>query len=138
MKISIFFLALFHSVFTVFQEPVPPKYNIYKESLCAGDVMQLGDKGIKFKKVVSDSRCPKNVTCVWAGEVKILIEFYEDGKLKGEKIVAGSNNSISEFFKNEEIEISQLNVYPYPETSSKILPEEYSVSIQISEKIEED
>ena len=124
MKISIFFLTLFHWVFTVFQEPVPPKYNIYNESLCAGDVMQFGDKSIKFKKVVSDSRCPKNVTCVWAGEVKILIEFYEDGKLKGEKIVPGSNNSFSEFSKSEELKISQLSVYPYPETSSKILPEE--------------
>jgi hypothetical protein len=32
---------------------------------------------IKFVEVTSDSRCPQNVTCVWAGEVSCLVEITE-------------------------------------------------------------
>lgn len=138
MKFSIFFLTLFYSVFILAQEPEKVDYNIHKATLCLGDSMQLGDKSIKFKKVVSDSRCPKGVTCVWAGEVKVLVEFYEDGKFKGEKIITGSNISIEEFFSIKDIVIKTLGVSPYPEINKKISPEEYSLHIKISEKLEKD
>ncbi|GAA4309488.1 hypothetical protein GCM10023115_35640 [Pontixanthobacter gangjinensis] len=151
MKISVFFLALLHSAFLALQEPVPPKYSIHTKKLCQGDMMHLGSKGIKFKKVVSDSRCPRGgaITCIWAGEVKVLVEFYEDGKLKGEKVLKGSNISINDhevvagtgisivdFFNQEkDLKISSIAVYPYPDGKSDISANEYSLDLQISEKM---
>ena len=151
MKISIIILALFHSVFLADQDPVTPKYNIHQQILCSGDTMYLGEKTIKFKKIVSDSRCPNGVTCIWAGEVKVLIEFYEDGEFKGDKIITGSNISlgqnevvagtdisIAEFFNAEGLKIKGVVVSPYPQANEKISPEEYSLNIEISEKVKTD
>ena len=151
MKITIFFLALFHSVFLIDQEQETPQYNLHSKMLCMGDAMHLENRTIKFKKIISDSRCPRGVTCIWAGEVKVLVEFYENGKLKGEKIVTGSNVmmneneivsskdiSLSEFFDVENLKISSVAVYPYPEAKHKISAEEYSVTLKVSEKIKAD
>lgn len=153
MKISIFFLVLFHSVFTVAQDPGPPEYDFHDQLLCLGDSMNLGSKEIKFKKVVSDSRCPKGtgITCIWAGEVTILVELYENGKFVGEKIIAGTNLSkgqneiiskasisLSEFFNSENLKINSVLVTPYPEAGRKIAPEEYSLNLQVAEKLNND
>lgn len=149
MKITLIILALFHSVFLVDQEdPELQKYNIHQKILCSGDTMELGAKRIKFKKVVSDSRCPNGVTCIWAGEVQVLIEFYEDGELKGEKVISGSNISIgknevvagtdisiAEFFNAKGLKIKGIEVLPYPQANRKISPEEYSLNLEISEKV---
>lgn len=136
MKFSIFFLALFHSVMTFTQEPGPIKYNFYNASLCAGDGLSFGNKKIKFKKIISDSRCPKGVTCVWAGEIKVLIEFFENGEYRGDKIITGSNISIAEFFNVKDLDIRGFVVSPYPSVSEKITPKEYMVTIRVSERVE--
>ena len=138
MKIAIFFLVLFHSVLVIEQDLKQPKYNIHQANLCVGDALVFGNKSIQFKKVVSDSRCPKGVTCVWAGEVKILVEFYENGKFKGDKIIAGSNIRVGEFFNVEELTISGLAVLPYPKLNEKISSGEYSLNLKVSEKVETD
>lgn len=154
MKTAIIFLALFHSIFLIDQDSVTQKHNIHSQTLCIGEDMILGEgQSIKFKKVISDSRCPRGeaITCIWAGEVKILVEFYENGKLKGEKIITGSNTSINrnevvagtaisiaDFFNVEGLKISSVAVYPYPEAGYKISPEEYSLNLEISEKVETD
>jgi hypothetical protein len=37
------------------------------------------DLSIKFVEVVSDSRCPKGATCIWAGEASCLVELTSGG-----------------------------------------------------------
>lgn len=132
---TIFFLALFHSVMIFNQDQKPPEYNIHSAVLCTGDALTFGDRTIKFKKVVSDSRCPNGATCIWAGEVKVLVEFYEGGKYIGEKIVNGSNTSITDFFDIEELNIRKFVVTPYPEVNYKISQEEYAMELSISETV---
>lgn len=135
MKIAIFFLVLFHYGMLITQE-IPVKYNIYSATLCSGDQLYFGNKAVKFKEVISDSRCPEGVTCIWAGEIKVLVEFYEDGKFKGDKIITGTNISIAEFFNVKDLEISGMVVSPYPKVNEKISPGEYSLKLQVSEKLE--
>jgi len=158
MKIGILILALFYSAVSQYQKHDSSEYNTYSANLCIGDMMPVAGGAIKFKKVISDSRCPKGnaITCVWAGEVKILVEFYADGKLRGDKIITGanilveesykdgelekeritanSNTSIAQFFNGRDLSISNIVVLPYHGTK-KILPEEYSIKLTISEKI---
>jgi len=153
MKITILFLALISSELAISQEPEPSKYNLYTTNLCIGDTMVLRDIGIKFKKVISDSRCPnvEGITCIWAGEVTVLIEFYEDGEYKGEKTVVGTNIlggdteiiyntsiSLSEFFDAEDIKLASVVVKPYPEEIKKISIDEYSLDLSIAEKVNKD
>jgi len=40
------------------------------------------DYEMKISKIISDSRCPENVTCVWAGEVQLEVEIYKKQKLE--------------------------------------------------------
>ena len=37
------------------------------------------DLRIEFLEVVADSRCPKDVTCIWAGQVTCLVELLSSG-----------------------------------------------------------
>jgi len=153
MKYVIFILSLFYSLPGVGQEPKPTIYNLYSESLCSGDAMSFGDRAIRFKKILSDSRCPTGdgVACIWAGEVTVLVAFYKDGEFIGEKILAGTNIlagnteiisksdiSLNEFYQSKEINIRSVIVTPYPEKKHKISQEEYSVELLISEKKESD
>ena len=32
----------------------------------------------KIKEIVSDSRCPEGMNCVWAGEVELILSIYKD------------------------------------------------------------
>ena len=40
------------------------------------------DYEIKISKIISDSRCPEGVSCVWAGEVQLELEIYKNQKLE--------------------------------------------------------
>ena len=40
---------------------------------------------VKFIKVIQDSRCPKNVMCIRAGETEVLIGIYKNGLLTKKK-----------------------------------------------------
>ena len=36
---------------------------------------------LRIKEIISDSRCPADVTCVWGGEVQLVVSVYKDKKL---------------------------------------------------------
>ncbi|WP_300441057.1 hypothetical protein [Christiangramia sp.] len=162
MKINLLFLALFLAVLMRGQESETTENNTWNVQFCIGDSLRLGEKSIKFKKLISDSRCPKGdaITCIWAGEVIVLMEFYQNGKLQGAKQITGSNIllediyidgkivekkiplksniSISEFFDEENLAIKALVVSPYPTAGRKISSEEYRLDLIISEKVKTD
>lgn len=54
---------------------VPPAEVVLRQ----GESAALGAPGspealvVSFRRVTSDSRCPRNVQCVWAGEVTVLL-----------------------------------------------------------------
>ncbi len=134
MKILIFFLALFHSALMAEQDPKPSQIKVHRADLCIGESMQFGEKTVKFEKVVTDSRCPKEVTCVWAGEVKILLVFYDKGELIGKKIVTVAGSDISNLYGVDGLIIEDVNVQPYPSIKRDITKDDYSLAIKISEK----
>lgn len=111
--------------------------NIYNTQLQSGQAFSFNNSSICFKEVVSDSRCPKGVTCVWAGEARVLVDIYEDGKFKEEKmmIINNSNISINFSFGDKEYAISAPQLFPYPEVNNPISKSEYVLELQISEKL---
>ncbi|NNE33372.1 MAG: hypothetical protein HKN40_13495, partial [Winogradskyella sp.] len=40
-----------------------------------------------LKRVVVDSRCPKDVMCVRAGEAKVIVSVFKDGKHLEDKLI---------------------------------------------------
>ena len=113
---------------------------IFNTVLQDGEQLEFGDKSIRFKEVISDSRCPKDVTCVWAGEAKVLIEVFEKGKLINEKLVVINPYILDEiplqFSAGGGIySITTFKLFPYPSTASKKNTLDYTLEMQVSENL---
>ncbi|MGB6269257.1 MAG: hypothetical protein WBF67_09635 [Olleya sp.] len=95
------------------------------------------DISIKFIKVVTDSRCPKNVMCIRAGEAEVLVAVFNKGKKVEEKLLkilptATLQNTLNLIFKTEAFSISGFNLLPYPENGFNIKAEDYVLQLQVS------
>ncbi|MBW2961688.1 hypothetical protein [Mesonia aestuariivivens] len=89
---------------------------------------------LTFKKMIADSRCPKDVTCVWAGEAKALLTLEKNNKLVEEKEVI-INNPIQrgDLFMLGEQSFFLYGLMPYP--TSKVIKEdvEYYLRFKVSD-----
>ena len=88
MKPILFFVAIIFSSFSFAQDTTSVKRveaPIIVSKLYLGEAMLFEDLEVRFVEVVEDSRCPKNVNCIWAGEVTILVEVYRDSKKIAER-----------------------------------------------------
>ncbi|MCL6217910.1 hypothetical protein [Zunongwangia pacifica] len=105
--------------------------------LKVGEQLDCGNYSIVIKGVISDSRCPKSVTCVWAGTAEVLLEIRKANEVwKEYRIEIG--NSIDADFQLPalaNINLKLLGLAPYPETPIKIKPSEYQVTIQLEEQL---
>ncbi len=111
----------------------PPKI---VSRLKVGKMKDFNSKGIKFVSVIDDSRCPKGVTCIWEGEVKIIVGFYQDGKVTEEKELVFSSKTINpdnmkELLVTDKKTIYAYTVSPYPSSEKPIHPSEYYLELLI-------
>ena len=114
MKNIFFFFLLIFSI-SVFAQDSQQKSVKITQKNC------LAKKGYSFrlKEVISDSRCPEGVQCIWAGEVQTIISDYKDKKLIEEtKITVSPNkndeaiNFFTKYYTTKKIE--SIYVFPYP------------------------
>lgn len=66
IKTSIYILLFFSSIVALSQERIPASPQIVFK-IASGDVI------LKFVEVLEDSRCPKDIVCVWAGRAKVKV-----------------------------------------------------------------
>lgn len=135
--IPVLFL-MFFSGFAQAQDSIT--VNRYSSALGIGEQLNFGNKTIKFKELLTDSRCPKEVTCIWAGEAKVLVEVFQKGKSRGEKIivVAGGGNSstfLNELFPEGSFSLSGLALAPYPSAGNPTKPSDYKLTLEVRETI---
>jgi hypothetical protein len=96
----------------------------------------LKKRGVQLvlKKVISDSRCPENVNCIWAGECEIEVAVY-----KNRKLIATENLLLSpkKYKENSEWfqqyfttqKIKSFSVLPYPKSEVVINPKDYFIKL---------
>lgn len=97
----------------------------------------VNDVEFTFLKLVSDSRCPKGVNCIWAGEVELLVKVKHGDREAEEKLITigfkrqptGDETSI--IFKNDAFTIKALTVSPYPEHGVAIEPSAYKLHFDV-------
>ncbi len=80
MKQSILLIAIFITSFSFSQDSAKTKKaktSIITSKVFLGKSIIVEDFKIEF---LQDSRCPKGVNCIWAGEVIILADLYKNGK----------------------------------------------------------
>lgn len=136
-------MTYIHLIFLVFTSlfQTSPSFNSYSSTLRPGEALEFDGKAIRFKEIISDSRCPTGVTCVWAGEAKVLVGIYEGGEMCGDKIMTisagGEVLSLQQLFPEEVVQLLPPILTPYPEIKRVIEPQEYSLSLEVRVEREE-
>ena len=76
------------------------------------------DLEIHFKEVTEDSRCPRDVICVWEGEVVCLLEVTKNGASEEITLTQPglTDQPAREFYQGY---VFTFNVEPYPEEAEK-------------------
>ncbi|MGM0636232.1 MAG: hypothetical protein ACQESK_09215 [Bacteroidota bacterium] len=94
------------------------KTPVIKAHIEVGQVYEFGEYQFEFVRVLSDSRCPENVTCVRAGEIEIEVvvtDAFSENKRKEIEIPAQGGKI--ELMLDEEKTLYIENVTPYPQNS---------------------
>jgi hypothetical protein len=83
---------------------------------------------LTLERVVSDSRCPVDVTCVWAGEIRIALALEspqsEAPRLEFELTTTAPKATA------RGLEIELLGALPAPHSKKTIAPADYRVSLR--------
>lgn len=85
---------------------------------------------IKFERVTEDSRCPRNVTCIWAGQVVCAI-LVQRGTSSDTVLLTQpglSDQAGQPGYKGYQL---LFRVEPYPEAGRKIADDEYRLLMTV-------
>lgn len=85
---------------------------------------------VKFNEVTEDSRCPKGVTCVWAGRVTCVVELTQaDVSNQASLTEPGLRDEYSrQMYEGYEL---TFHVTPYPEAGKNIPADKYRLHLII-------
>jgi hypothetical protein len=120
--------------------PVQPQTTAIVTETSAADlsnvVLQSGtavlipgtDQIVQFIRVIEDSRCARGVTCIWAGEVKVLLISGSRGTQAREdhEVVVGGS------FTTGGYSVTLTQVEPEPVADQKIAPNDYRVALKLA------
>lgn len=97
-----------------------------------GECQNIDGIKITFLEVLEDSRCPKDVDCIWAGEAKIKISIKEKGKASFDKeILFDALGKEIVIHTSETSVLKAVGLSPYPMTSTPKKDRAYYLEIGI-------
>lgn len=85
---------------------------------------------VKFVELVEDSRCPKDVDCVWAGNARIKIEVKRSGSQK--EIIELNTNINDKSARYDGLLIELVDLTPKPASNVRINRNGYVATIAVS------
>jgi|SRR5688572_910056 hypothetical protein len=96
-------------------------------TMAPGETVALKGTGIKvrFVAVTQDSRCPKDTTCIWAGEVKAQIDILKISQTWQVELPSGGNTAIDDH------RVTLLRVEPQPTSTARIAPQDYRATLKM-------
>lgn len=132
MKNILFAVVLFFSISVSAQNNQDISYLKITQKKC---IKKKGNS-LVLKEVLSDSRCPTGVNCIWAGEAKIVVAVYHDRKFVKEETltISGSNSQeniawFAQYLPADKRNVKSINVVPHPKEGVKIKPKDYYLRI---------
>jgi hypothetical protein len=90
---------------------------------------------IRFAAVKEDSRCPSDVTCIWAGNAAVQLDVStsrRDSKLL--TLNTGGTSSLPGEVQYRGYRLRLLELNPYPSSKQKIAPGDYTATLLISKE----
>lgn len=111
------------------QDSLSVKYELIK-----GVHMVSEGHKIHFEEVISDSRCPKDVTCVMAGWAMVKVNLIESGDKNPQSIqikvpAAVQAGFMPVVFENENGKMLVANLSPYPISTQTFQDREYCLEL---------
>ena len=89
-----------------------------------------GGLTIAFDRVTSDSRCPMNAFCVWAGDAIVAVSLSQGpGGPAARELHTDARASEASYLAYS---IKLLTLAPYPQTDREIRPEDYVATIEVT------
>ncbi len=86
------------------------------------------DATIQFRRVLSDSRCPADVSCVRAGEAIVLITVKSSGGVRDYELRSDARQAT----QHEDLTITLVQVSPYPVSTRTIGPDDYRATFRVA------
>ena len=130
--LTVLLIVISSVTFAQKQQIAKQNYSKIKQNSC------IKGEGYKLllKEVVTDSRCPEGVTCVWAGEVSVIVSVYKDSKFIEEKTMvftktvdAENIKWINSYLNDSKRVTNSLTIGPYPNVNKVIKPQDYYLQI---------
>jgi hypothetical protein len=85
---------------------------------------------VSFDRVVEDSRCPTNTTCVWAGTAVVQLGLRTSDSVRGTlNLQTLSDASREGVFQKYRLRLIQLA--PTPTDSTPVPPEQYVLTLMV-------
>jgi len=81
---------------------------------------------VKFAGIAADSRCPNDVTCVWAGEVVVRLTLRRDSRNKEVSVKETQSVAVDGYT------ISILQVLPPRASSTPVPAADYRITLKIT------
>jgi len=80
---------------------------------------------VRFVSVTEDSRCPRDVTCVWGGEVKVRLEIQDAKSRSTVELREGESRDVGPH------RLTLVRVDPQPVSTVRITPQDYRVTLKL-------
>jgi hypothetical protein len=88
---------------------------------------------IEFVAVPSESRCPADGVCVWAGDAEVLLRVRRVGVAQ-QAMRLHTNPSFPQVGRYQRYEISLLALFPYPRSDVPIEGRDYQARLLVVER----
>jgi hypothetical protein len=82
---------------------------------------------VRFVEVTEDSRCPKDVQCVWAGEVKVRLTVRRGAGAEEEQTLTEREELALDTRR-----LTLVRVDPYPVSTQKIAKKDYRATFKVT------
>ncbi len=128
MKFSLLALLILFSSFAIGQsnDAKPP---VIAVKVPLGKSIVLKGVSIKFIEVLEDSRCPTDVTCIWAGRAIVRVEVTVNGQTNEKTLTFGAvtaeERKNTNIYSSGEFAINGLTLNPYPSVENSSEDTEY-------------
>jgi hypothetical protein len=87
---------------------------------------------VAFNSLVEDSRCPQGVTCVWAGNGKVLLRLSKTGKRPALMRLNTNLDPKQDAYRGYDVKLVDLR--PYPKKDVSIKKRDYVATLIVTRK----
>jgi hypothetical protein len=100
--------------------------------LTYGDEAETDGVTIRFAEIVAESRCPRSVTCVWAGDAEIRLLLMKGDERQSLRLHTAGTAEMPSSASAMGLRIELVELVPYPETPERIPSNSYRVRLKVT------